>query len=502
LASQVAVTVDSNVGTMTLTVSGANGARDASIANAFANSVQAFLVQSALQNRAAAIAAATEQMNALQTQVVAIDAQTAGTGAAAKLASSRQSALLTAYQSAFSNVQDLRSQPAAQSSMQLLEAATPVPVESTGFTPPRNPKIRMAIAILLAIGLSVVGLLLLDRVDTRLRRRESVEDATRLPVLAEIPTMRRRDRRHRDIAIVEAPGGALADAYRTLRASLLLMPSRPVVESEGTAGEPGTVRDPQVILVTSPSPSEGKTTTVVNLAAAMAEAGRSVIVLDCDFRRPMAARHFRVDRGPGLCELITHQTDLTLAELATPTNIAGVRLVQPGQVSEHPAALVARLAPVIADARRHADIVIVDAAPILNTSDAADLVPDIDTVLVVIRYGKTDRTVARRTAERLARLEVATAGVAIVGDPAAESRYVTYGGYRVDARDSRFHQEMIEAELRPRSRRNGHRQQSHEEPSPRTSHHRSAAATRAIDRLRLPASDPAGDVDLRTPEEE
>src|SRR2546423_7775856 len=116
-------------------------------------------------------------------------------------------------------------------------------------------------------------------------------------------------------------------------------------------------------------PHEGKTTTVVNLAAAMAESGRSVLILDCDFRRPAVARQVGVANGPGLCEMITRQTEQTVVDVAVPTGIARVRLLRPGEVSEQPAALIARLEPVIDDARQHADVVIVDAAPILTSSD-------------------------------------------------------------------------------------------------------------------------------------
>lgn len=422
LASQVQTTADAKVGSFKITVTGDDGERDAAVANAFAQAVQEFLVTSAQADRQTALAAAQQSSDSLAQAVRDLTAalQAAPPGSAdAVLLEARRSAQLQRYQAAFSTLAQLQADKAARSPLQTLQEAVPVPVVSEGFAPPSSRRGRVVLAVLLALLLAAAAVIGIDRVDTRLRSRSEVEDVTRLPVLAETPLLARPERRRRVVAVRSQPGSALAEAYRTLRASLSLVPVRRI----SPTGASSTSPEPQVLLVTSPGPGDGKTTTVVNLAAAYAEAGRTVVVLDADVRRPAAHRHLDVAPGRGLAELVA-DADEDLAAVARPTNVPGVRLVTAGSPGAQPTVVLARLGHQVAAARRLADVVLVDTAPLLTASDATDLVPFVDSVLLVLRHGRTTRERAARATERLVRLGVPTSGVALIGSTDADA-----GGY-------------------------------------------------------------------------
>jgi Mrp family chromosome partitioning ATPase len=309
-----------------------------------------------------------------------------------------------------------------------------VPIASPGrFVGPSGLGPRLLIGVLLGAILGMGLALLLERVDTRLRTRSAVQIAFRLPVVGEIPRLRKRDRRGDVVLAVERPESAAAEAYRSLRSAVLHLPSGKVPSRPGELHEPasadgGKQRAPTVVLVTSPRPGDGKTTTVVNLAACMAETGRTVIVLDCDLRNPAAQRYLRPATPQGLSDLLVvdvdHEleralqgsriVDMDLERILQETRIPGVQIATAGTAVHHPAALLSRLGSIVRSARDHADIVIVDAPPLLGASDAIDLIPDVDTVLVVCQAGTTTAEYAERASDALARIQARVTGVALI----------------------------------------------------------------------------------------
>lgn len=169
-----------------------------------------------------------------------------------------------------------------------------------------------------------------------------------------------------------------------------------------------------MVLVASGGSGDGRTTTVANLAAALAETGREVLVLDCDFRHPQLHAHLGVGGGPGMAELLSGERLGELDDLIRPTNVAGVSLITGGNTTAYPAALVLRAAEVLRRARRHADVILVDTSPLLHANDAYDLVQHADAVLVTVRSGNVTPEQADRVAELLSRTGVPVAGVALL----------------------------------------------------------------------------------------
>jgi capsular exopolysaccharide synthesis family protein len=318
----------------------------------------------------------------------------------------------------------------AGSALSLYDTSSAVPTSSPGrFTAPSGLGPRLLVGLGLGLLLGVALALLLDRVDTRLRTRSAVQDAFRLPVVGEIPELSKRDRRGDHVIAAEHPDTAAAESYRSLRSAVLNLPSIRLVgrRSAISSADEQHSDPPAVVLVTSPRRGDGKTTTVVNLAACMAETGRSVLVLDCDLRNPAVHRYLKASRPEGLSNLLVvgvdRGTELVLQDswivdrdlerAVQDTPIPGVSVATAGTAVHHPSALLSKLASIIGAARRYADVVIIDAPPLLTANDAIEIVPYVDTVLVVSRAGATTAEHAERASDSLARIQAPVTGVAL-----------------------------------------------------------------------------------------
>ena len=169
--------------------------------------------------------------------------------------------------------------------------------------------------------------------------------------------------------LVKSPNSAVADAYRVLRTNLIF-------SSAETTG--------RVILVTSANPAEGKTTTLANLAVALAQNGAKVLAVDADLRRPTLYQHFGVPKSPGLTDLIVGKA--AASEAIHSTRIEGLQLLPCGYLTPNPAELLGSpMMKQIVDAlRAHYEWVLIDAPPLLAMADAPVLCPLVDGVVLVI----------------------------------------------------------------------------------------------------------------------
>lgn len=325
----------------------------------------------------------------------------------------------------------------------IVQDASPQPVFSGGFQPPRSRAGRMFFAGVLGLLVAVGIVLLLERIDTKIRSKRAAEQHFALPVLAEIPKLSWRDGRRVSVTAAEEPHSALADSFRLLEAGVSRLaldgdrraPSEPAEESlAGTRNDAAAKRPvgPRTILVTSAGPGEGKTLVVANLAATYAELGKKVLVLSCDFRRPRIHRLFGVPNDGGLSEALEdgNGRPILRGHVRT-TSLTNVRVVPSGATPESAGELLTsiNMRQALAEARKEADDVLLDTPPILATSDASHLFPDVDTVLMVARAGKTTAEVAERSSELLRRLRAPVVGLALNG---STDEMVPRGYYRTD----------------------------------------------------------------------
>jgi len=218
------------------------------------------------------------------------------------------------------------------------------------------------------------------------------------------------------LATVSRNGRALAPVLPARALIMLADPRSPAAEAyrslAATIQFAYADRQLQTIGVTSAAAGEGKSTTTANLAIALAEGGRRVIIVDADLRRPGQHTLFGLDRQDGLSNMLTGEpTRLPLLDTLTP----GVRVLTSGPTPANPLeALVSRqFDHVLALARAQADFVLVDTPPAGVLADTALLAPRLEGILLVISAGRTKRDLARRAREQLERVNANILGVVL-----------------------------------------------------------------------------------------
>lgn len=312
--------------------------------------------------------------------------------------------------------------------LSVLQEATPIPVvASGGFTLPPSRALRTTFATLLGLLIGFGLALVLHQLDSRLRSRDEVYEALRMPVVAEIPKFSRSQRESRRILVADEPHGVYADGYRTARAAVMHAASLGVDRVQRDREDAARSTSAKVVLVTSAQASEGKTTSIANLAASFAETGKSVLVLDADLRSPDLHLLFDVPQGAGISDFLYDPSSTQLAALARPTSVPGVKIITAGTQLAHPASLATRMGVLIEESRKMADVILVDTAPLLAASDVFDLLPIVDTVLFVVRTGRLTEGAAQRVSELLGRFHVPVTGAILVATSSGKG--YGYGGY-------------------------------------------------------------------------
>jgi len=295
----------------------------------------------------------------------------------------------------------------------LLETARPAELPSR----PRKAQVMgvaFALGLLLGVSLAVLG----EWMDHRLRSANEVSEALGLPVLGVVPRLSsRKGPAHVGKVVDLEPSSHAAEAYRTVRTAVYF--GAPDVEIK-------------TLLVTSPAPSDGKTTLVSNLAVAMAHAGQKVIVLDADFRKPSQHKIFEVDEeASGVTELLAGGG--ALDEAIQSTGVERLDMLPCGQIPPNPSEMLNSQAfgGLLAELSERYDRILVDAPPVLSLADARVLGARCDAALLVLRAEKSSRKPSQQAVESLLSVGTRILGVVING-VAGRNRgygYYDYGQY-------------------------------------------------------------------------
>jgi polysaccharide biosynthesis transport protein len=257
----------------------------------------------------------------------------------------------------------------------------------------------VAIAFVVSLLVSLALAILLGQLDDSVKSTDEIEGNLHLPALAVVPAIGGTNRR-RLLAGLTLPSGKvrsatplvtddphspLAEAYRRLRTSVLL----------STAGQP-----PQTLLVTSSLPDEGKTTTAVNIALTLAQAGDKVLVIDADMHRPSLRSVFGIDDGLGLSSaLVTEPSEQELSDMIHPYKDTNLFVLLAGAIPPNPAELLGskQMHSLIEKLESQFKYIIIDSPPITYFTDSVLLTAVVDGVLLVINSGKTSREIVRRS---------------------------------------------------------------------------------------------------------
>jgi capsular exopolysaccharide synthesis family protein len=203
------------------------------------------------------------------------------------------------------------------------------------------------------------------------------------------------------------PRSPASEAFRTLRTNIQFSSlDKPV----------------RTILVTGVDAGEGKSTTLANLAVVMAQGGKRVVVVDCDLRRPTLHKVFGLAGEPGLTTAILEKTGHAASQK---TAVEGLSLVASGPLPPNPSELLGshRFEEILAALVNEADIVLLDAPPIVAVSDAAVLASKVDGVILVVSAGKTKRDLARRAKSLLEKVNAHILGVVLNNAPVERNMY-------------------------------------------------------------------------------
>lgn len=287
-------------------------------------------------------------------------------------------------------------EPASASGEQIIVArvvdSAQLPSSPVSPQPVRNLGLGIVLGLLLGVALAVVR----ELMDTTVSSAEDVAEATPAPILGRIST---------DPSAAKLPPlAALSGATRWAEAFRMLRTNMQYVEVD---------HDKKVLVVTSSLPGEGKTTTAVNLAVTMAMGAHSVVLVECDLRRPMVAQRLDLDGAIGTTSVLVGRVKLEDA-LQTHAD-TGLRVLPCGPIPPNPSELLQSRAmdTLLDDLRADFDMVIVDAPPLLPVTDAALLAAQSDGAIVVTRHGRTTRDQLAHAVGRLDAVDAKTLGVVL-----------------------------------------------------------------------------------------
>jgi len=292
------------------------------------------------------------------------------------------------YRDLLAKAQDLRTMEVLQIRNSVVQPA--ISSQQVQPTPTRN----AAIGLMLGLVLGLIGAFLWDALDRRVRSEEEIERRLGLSLLARLPEPPRDLRAGGRLAILADVGSHYSEAVRRLRTNLEFAN----IDTKA-----------RVIAVTSALEGEGKTTTIANLAVALARAGHSTALVDLDLRQPFIGRLFGLEGHPGVTDVAVGHTSLaqalvrqqltpptaTLADRANGQSGPGELFVLPsGYPPTSPGEFVGSqaIARLIDELRKDVEYVLIDAAPLLVVGDTMTLSNFVDALLVVVRTPVAHRT--------------------------------------------------------------------------------------------------------------
>jgi capsular exopolysaccharide synthesis family protein len=239
------------------------------------------------------------------------------------------------------------------------------------------------LGLIFGLGLACVR----DWLDPRLRTAEEIKAVLGMPILGMVPRMPENlAPAVRGQKLLLDPSSEAAEAYRALRTAIKF-------------GVPDGRS--KTILITSPSSGDGKTTVASNLAIALAQVGKRVLLLDCDLRHPRQHETFGIENHSGLADVLAH--DLTTAEVAHKTVVPNLEIIPAGPTPENPADLLntPRFIEIIEELTDRYDHVIVDTPPVMAVTDARIVAASCDVSVLVLRADRADRKLSEMARDGL-----------------------------------------------------------------------------------------------------
>lgn len=293
---------------------------------------------------------------------------------------------------------------------------------------PYKPNIPRKILYATVIGLFLgVGLVFfLEHLDNTIKTSEEVEQIIRLPSFGMVPELsyeKRRRVERGEIYPVELvtfghPRSLLSEVYRNIRTSILLSFSE---------------RPPKSLVISSPNPMEGKTTTAVNMAIAFSQIGSPVLIVDGDMRKPRLHKVFKGANGTGLSSFLSGNAELK--SIIKTSGIPNLFYIPAGPIPPNPSELLGSnlFKNMLQFLGRSFDQIIFDAPPVLSFGDSLILSNSVDGVVLVVSSGKTPRQTLSQAKNALLQVNAKILGVVVNQVNIGQTRYgyyhYRYGNY-------------------------------------------------------------------------
>ena len=351
------------------------------------------------------------------------------------------------YQDFLNKTNQAKIQKAEQQNPMKMIDPPQVPVAPVGPNRLRTITIGFLLSLVAGIGLVFV----LEYLDNTVKTVEDIARYTQLPALSIIPAMSGRKSRMlssnngkkkdaEGLQITSSNGlqterlmaldgrSSIAEAYRVLRTSVLLS---------------SVDKPPKTILVTSGQPGEGKTTTAVNTAISLAQLGSSVLIIDCDLRRPSAHKLFGVEQPQGLSTYLSR--NVRLVDVMQKLPIPNLWILPCGPIPPNPAEMIssARMKEMIRLLGESFDHIIIDSPPLLKVTDPVILSTLVDGVILVVHGGRSTRDIVRRTRQELSLAGAKIFGVVLnnvdVGQAGEDEYYSSYSDYGEQGAEAKGH---------------------------------------------------------------
>ena len=293
----------------------------------------------------------------------------------------------------------------------VVEQRASVPKTPVAPRKARDSALGLLVGLMLGMGLAVLR----DHLDNTVKNSTTLEEITGSGVVGTTPLD--KDSRTDQVIRFDTGQSASAEAYRKLRTNLQFL---------------AVDHPPRVIVITSPSPNEGKSTVAANVAIALADGGNEVVLVDGDMRRPTAHHYLDLIGSVGFSNVLSGT--VSLSEALQQTMFPHLTALTAGAVPPNPSELLGSQAArrVLAELREQFDFVIVDSSPTLAVTDSALLAASADGALLLARYGKTKREQVTQATESLRSVGAEILGSILTMRPTHKAgSYYQYYGHNV-----------------------------------------------------------------------